>query len=514
MQEAGVGVEAAKILDLDALAKRVAQLKLEGKRVVHCHGVFDLLHIGHIKHFQAARQEGDVLVVTLTPDPFVNKGPRRPAFNQNLRADALASLECVSYVAINRWPSAVNTITLLKPDVYCKGMVKGEEKRDFSDAIQEEERAILSVGGRFHLTEEVTFGATTLINDHLSIYPAEMRDYLGRFRQKHSLQDTLQPFKSIQNMSILMIGEVIIDEYVFCSVMGKANKDPILAARHLHTERYAGGILAIANHIASFCDNVGLLSMIGEKDSCADFIQQSLNPKIESHLLTKKDSPTILKRRFLEEYLAAKLFEVYEMRNEQLTADEEAAFLAKLEVLLPQYDLVIVADYGHGLMTERIIDVLCKKAKFLAVNAQTNAGNRGFNFITRYPRADFISIDEPEARLEARNREADSRELLRLIASRMNCPLLLLTLGSQGSLLYAPDTGFHTTPAFALKAVDRLGAGDAVLALTAPCAALGLPMDVIGFIGNVAGAEACAVMGNKSSIQAENFFRHVRSLVG
>src|SRR2546422_8668774 len=135
-----------KIKRIEDLAKAVAELRTHGKKIVHCHGVFDLLHIGHIKHLEAARKLGDALVVTLTPDRFVNKGPHRPAFPERLRAEALASLTCVDFVAINEWPTAVETIQLLRPDLYVKGVVREAGKRDHTDAIQKEENAIRSVG--------------------------------------------------------------------------------------------------------------------------------------------------------------------------------------------------------------------------------------------------------------------------------------------------------------------------------------------------------------------------------
>src|SRR5882762_3471869 len=113
-----------KIKRVDELATTIAALHTDGKKVVHCHGVFDLLHIGHIKHLEAARKLGDLLVVTLTPDRHVNKGPHRPAFPERLRAEALASLACVDYVAINQWPTAVETIELLKPSLFVKGIVR------------------------------------------------------------------------------------------------------------------------------------------------------------------------------------------------------------------------------------------------------------------------------------------------------------------------------------------------------------------------------------------------------
>src|SRR5437867_3463041 len=145
---------------IDDLAKAVADLRQSGKKVVHCHGVFDLLHIGHIKHLEAARKYGDVLVVTLTPDRFVNKGPHRPAFPEGLRAEALASLSCVDLVGINEWPTAVETIERLRPDFYVKGMVRETGKRDHTDAIDREENAVKAGGGRLILTDEETYSAS------------------------------------------------------------------------------------------------------------------------------------------------------------------------------------------------------------------------------------------------------------------------------------------------------------------------------------------------------------------
>ena len=82
-----------KILSLKDLSKKIDTLKKRGKKVVHCHGVFDLLHVGHIRHLNRAKKFGDKLVVSITADRYVNKGPNRPAFNQELRAEALSSLD-------------------------------------------------------------------------------------------------------------------------------------------------------------------------------------------------------------------------------------------------------------------------------------------------------------------------------------------------------------------------------------------------------------------------------------
>lgn len=157
-----------KVLSLEALSAVLAERKAAGKTVVLCHGVFDLVHPGHIRHLQLARREGDVLVVTVTPDIHVNKGPGRPAFHQSLRAETLAALECVDYVAINAWPTAEETIRNLQPDVYVKGSEYVDPEQDITGKILDEERAIVGVGGRIHFTHDITFSSSSLINQHFS----------------------------------------------------------------------------------------------------------------------------------------------------------------------------------------------------------------------------------------------------------------------------------------------------------------------------------------------------------
>lgn len=152
-----------KILELDELAIKIRDLKSRGKTIVHCHGCFDLMHIGHIKYFQASRKMGDVLIVTLTPDIYVDKGPGRPVFNQDLRAESIAALECVDYVAVNKWPTAEETLRLLRPDIYVKGQ-EFEKLEDKTGKIQKENKIVKEIGAQMRFTHEIVFSSTKLIN--------------------------------------------------------------------------------------------------------------------------------------------------------------------------------------------------------------------------------------------------------------------------------------------------------------------------------------------------------------
>lgn len=154
-----------KILDLETLAETLRALKAEGKKVVHCHGCFDLMHPGHIKHFQEAKSMGDILVVTITPDQYIDKGPGRPAFSQQLRAESIAALECVNYVAINSWPTAEETLRLLRPDIYVKGQ-EFEQLKDKTGKIQKEYDVISEIGAEIKFTHGVVFSSTKLLNTY------------------------------------------------------------------------------------------------------------------------------------------------------------------------------------------------------------------------------------------------------------------------------------------------------------------------------------------------------------
>ena len=154
-----------KLLDIEELSQKVKALKFVGKKIVHCHGCFDLMHPWHIKYFQAAIRMGDVLVVTITPDNYVDKGPGKPVFSQKLRAESIAALECVDYVSVNKWPTAENTLRLLKPDIYVKGQ-EFEKLEDETGKIQKEYEVIKEVGAELRFTHEIVFSSTELLNKY------------------------------------------------------------------------------------------------------------------------------------------------------------------------------------------------------------------------------------------------------------------------------------------------------------------------------------------------------------
>lgn len=501
-----------KIFDLDDLKTELDTIR-DTQRIVHCHGTFDIVHLGHIRHFRQARQFGDVLVVTITPDQFVNKGNHRPIFTAEHRAEVLAALSEIDYVAVNRWPTAVETIGLLRPHCYVKGSEYRVAEDDLTGKIVDEQQAIEAVGGELCFTEDIIFSSSNIANRAMSPFCEEVQQWLQDFSARHSSDSIIKALELMRPLKVLAMGETIIDEYHFCETLGKSGKEPILAAKCLNLERYAGGILAIANHLGSFSEHVQVLSELGEIDSQIEFIEQSLMPAVGRNFLTVPGAPTMVKRRFVERYPFQKLFETYKMNGCEYSAEQQAKLCLKLEEMLPDLDVVVVADYGHGMIHQEVVDVLCEKAKFLAINAQMNAGNQGFHAYSKYHRADLISISENELRLEARSRTAPVDDLILRAADKTRCDRIIITQGEKGCTCWSREEGFFRIPAFTGKVVDRIGAGDTVLSVVSLCAALGLPIEMMGFLGSVAGAQAVATVCNQKFLDKVAFSKNVVSLL-
>lgn len=501
-----------KILTLEELAQRVAEVKSQGKIVGHCHGCFDLMHPGHIKHFQSAKKHCEVLIVTVTPDRFVNKGPGRPVFNERLRAESIASLEVVDYVAINRWPTAVETLHLIKPNYYIKGPDYRDRSRDVTGKISDEEEAIRQEGGELIITDDITFSSTQLLNSFFNVLTPEAGEFLTAFRKQYSFDQIADYLNRIRNMRICVIGDTIIDEYHYVRSIGKASKAPIISTKFSHAESYAGGILAIANHLAGFSSSVSLVSVLGAQDSQETIIQESLNPTVQAKFFTKPDSPTVVKRRYLDIYRNTKIFEVTFLNEHPLSAELEKEIGAYLTAHLNNFDLVIVADFGHGFINPSLYEVIRRHARFLALNVQTNSNNFGFNMITQYSGPDYLSIDENELRLPYHDKFGKVERLVRRLQKDCGCRRVNITLGERGSVFFDGEESIQA-PSLSGNVVDSVGAGDAVLALTAALVCQNAPISVVSFVGNAVGGLAVQIIGNKYPVNPTDLYKFMNAMM-
>jgi len=490
-----------KIKNLQELQQITADLKSKGKKIVHCHGVFDLLHIGHIKHFEEAKIFGDVLIVTITPDEFVNKGPNRPAFTTALRLETLAALESVDFVAANKWSNAVETIKILQPDIYCKGPDYKDHSDDVTGKIDDEAAAVKSVGGEIRYTEDITFSSSSLLNKFGDVYNNSQKTFIQEMLNSQDFDKIKSKVDNLQNLKVLVVGETIIDQYVFCEALGKSGKEPVLVLRDLNMEQYAGGAAAIARHLSDFCGTVSLLSMLGEKKKHEDFVIESLSANIEPYFIYKYESPTITKKRYVDYLSNSKILGVYSINDTQMNGENENQLHAYLDNLIPEHDLVIVSDYGHGFLSKETAKKISKQSQFTSVNAQINAANIGYHTMNNYHDIDCTIINETELRHELRDRETDVEELMKQLAQSLQTKNLVVTQGSSGATLFdSKNKKFHYCPAFASKVVDKIGAGDAMLALLSCSIKAYFDADLALFMGSLAAAQSVETIGNSTPV--------------
>ena len=501
-----------KIISLEDFSRVTASAR-DKKVVVQCHGVFDLLHIGHIKHLHHAKTLGDILVVTITADNFVNKGPGKPYFSEYLRAEALASLESVDFVVINHHATAIEAIKSIRPNFYVKGVEYQDAESDITGKISEEEEAVKSVGGHLNFTKDIVFSSSSLLNRFFSPFSPEVMSFLDQFKTKYDINDILKYFDGSKKLKVLLVGEAIIDIYHYGEAIGKSGKEPILVTKYHREEMYIGGVLAIANHLSDFCAEVTCVTMLGEDKQYESFIRENLNKNVNVIFHYKKESPTIVKRRYIEEYSSQKLFEIYEIDDCYFNDEQKQVFNNSIAEQIAEHDAVIVADYGHGLLDSSSIETIENKSKFLAVNTQANASNHGFNCVSKYKKADYVCIANRELQLNYRQKHISTLNQVKQLMQEFDYKNVVVTSGVKGSYSCKQGEEVHVTPAFATSVKDRVGAGDAVLAVTSLFVAQNAPADMIGFIGNVVGSQAVNIMGNKSFIEKIPLMKHIVHLL-
>ncbi len=505
----------SKVKSFEEIAQILEKHRKSGKKIVQCHGVFDLLHPGHIRHFKEAKEQGDFLIVTITPDRFVNKGPGRPVFTESLRLESLAALEDIDYVILNDSPDAISAIHKIKPDFYVKGIEYKNHEKDVTGKISEETRAVESAGGQIYYTDDIVFSSSSLLNRYFEPTTPELAAFLSKVKNQYSSDDIIQKIDALRDLRVLVVGDAIIDEYQFVSPLGQSGKGLHMVARCLDKEIFLGGSLIVANHVAQFSKQVTLLTAVGKECPYLNFVRHNLEPNVKQEFVFQEETNTLAKKRYVlkDGKTLSKLFETYHGQEEPLTSDQTNFIIDRLNFKASEYDLVLVCDFGNGFTNPRIIDAISDAPAFVALNTQINSGNRGYNVVTNYRRADYISLNEPELRLSAHDRTSALEGICADICEIMHCKALSVTQGVKGVFIYSRDGNSLQIPAFATTSIDRIGAGDSYLSLSSLCMAKGYPPLLSGLIGSVAAAMSVQMVGNQEPIKKAPLCKFITRLL-
>ena len=502
-----------KILLFDELIEKVGVYQQEGKIVVQSHGVFDLIHPGIITHLNEAKGQGDVLIVTVIKDESLRNMPGRPVFPGKMRLENVASLAQADYVCLVDDNPPFHSVELISPDVFAKGEDYIERDKQIHGERTHSTKNNKFVKSRIHETKGFSFSSSQIINSLLDIYPEKTKSYIKEFSKKYSFNDIVDKMNSLKDMKVLLIGDGIIDEYYYCESMGKSPKAQLIVNKYVTHEVFAGGAFAIANHVAGICDKVQLVTLLGREDSREDFILENLKPNVDKKFFYRDDGPSIIKRRYIGQHHKQKIFEINHINDDDISEKLESDVVDYIKSVVHEYDLILVSDFGHGFITDNLIDKIEEFPVKLAVNAQTNGANAGYNLITKYKNTHFICLDAPEARLATQEKHAEVENVARKLLNEVNTDCLVITVGDGGSICINREGEINLTPAFATKVVDVIGAGDAFFSLSSLCFASGMSMDLVSFFGNAIGALSVQIVGNKRPVEGYEIKEFIHTIL-
>lgn len=503
-----------KILSFDQL-KSVRE-RFPGKRIVQCHGVYDVLHAGHLAYFRSAKAFGDILVVTITTDGYVNKGPGRPYFTDKVRASMVAALEDIDFVSISDFPTAVASIEALKPNFYVKGPDYRDKTKDVSGGIFAEEAAVERHGGKLVFTEDETFSSSSLLNRFFINWTEDQLSTISKVREAGGEERIAEVLDKVAKQKILVVGEPIVDTYRFCMPENISSKSPSISARFLYEENYAGGSMAIANHLADFGHEVHLLITHGNEPSFQDLLKEKMDERVVLHQLPLSNIPTPRKVRYIAVDKSQRIFEITDLRADQWSTHSAQEFSRQMIKTSLGKDAVIMADFGHGLFENDVLEAASDLKPFVALNVQTNSSNYGFNVFRKHKRFNYLSLDTREARIAYHDRYSaplDIGRQARKDLARVDAGLAM-TLGSNGSYFFPRQgTGEYFSPAFTDGVVDATGAGDAFFCLTSALLKADCPPELIPFLGNVFAGLKTKIIGNKNAVTKAQLSKAVGAIL-
>ena len=444
---------------------------------VLCHGCFDVLHTGHIFHLKEAKAFGDRLVVSITHEDFAK---RKLRFSADIRKQALESLSFVDQVVIVHSRTAEASIHQVKPHFYVKGKEYETLELDPSGDIYREKTAVESHGGRLVFTEDTIRFSATKLKHSKGPFVDISKDY--NFR----LQTILNFIHRVKDLKVCVVGETIIDRWTPVNSEGVSNKSTCPTALISGaSEDQLGGAYVIARHLSRFVKNLSLIT-----PDFRDIYPAHLDEKI-NHLFYTQGH--IIKERLYEPSLNTKIFEI---KRYHLPESYQHSYD------LEDYDLVIVADFGHDMISKQSAARFSElQNTWLAVMAQSNSSNLGFNRIDKYPKAQFYCLDTKELKLCLNlNEPVRWQQHLQEIGKYIDFEHLMITRGPEGALHYQNGT-LNSFPALACDMVDPIGAGDAFYSLACLATYLNEPAENILLLGSLAGALNTQWLCNERSIE-------------
>jgi len=465
------------------------------KKVILCHGVFDVVHPGHLRHLIYAKTKADILVASVTADRHISKGQHRPHVPQDLRALNLAALEIVDYVLVDKNPTPIDNLSLLQPDFFAKGYEYTSS--GLPPKTQEEVAVLQAYGGEIIFTPgDIVYSSTRLID---LAPPSIKNEKLLTFMDAEGLTfDHLRSaLEKLSRFRVHVVGDTIVDSYTQTAMIGGQIKTPTISVLYERRDDYIGGAAVVAEHLRAAGAKVVFSTVLGN-DSLRDFVLDGLRKRgVDCRAIIDQTRPTTNKNAIVSG--GYRLLKVDTLDSRSIS-DE---ILERLTAAIGEVpcNAVLFSDFRHGIFNRRTIPRLVAAIPSGAFKvADSQVASRWGN-ITDFKNFDLVTPNEREARFALGDQDSGIRPLASTLYDAAQCRTLILKLGERGVLTCRSSDhesldSFIVVDSFADRVVDAVGAGDALLAY-ATLAKLATASDAVATIlGSMAAACACEVDGN------------------
>ena len=490
-----------KIKGPESISKSIGSIPRK-KKVVFCHGNFDIVHPGHIRHLSFAKSKGDILIVSITADRYIRKGIYRPHVPQNLRAANLAAFEMVDFVLIDNNTKPLKNLMIIKPDIFAKGFEYSSGS--LPPATKEESKIVEKYGGKMLFTPgDIVYSSTALLK--LSSPKLKIEKLLSQMQQNSITFEKLKKIiKNFKKYKISLVGDTIVDTHTKTVLIGGNTKTPTPSVLFKEQVNYLGGVCAVAKHIKETGAKVKICTLLGNDDLKKYVVENLKKKKISLHPIIDNGRPTTNKNSIIsDEY---RMIKIDTLDNQPINSNLIKNFQKFIKE--DKYDAIIFSDFRHGIFHKKSIPLLVgsiQKKKFKVADSQlaTRWGN-----ICDFKNFDLITPTEKEARFSLADQDSNLSRLTEQLRKENNYSNLILKLGKMGVFCVGNNTENKNREsekiiAFALssfveKVVDPVGAGDALLAYSTLAFLETKSLFASSFLGSIAAAVKCEKDGNNA----------------
>ena len=459
------------------------------QRLVFVSGNFNVVHPGHARLLQFAADCGDVLVVGINPDS--TDGVTVPA---SARLEGVRAIGVVDHaVLLHEKPESF--VARLKPHVVVKG-------KEFEDQANPEKEVVNAYGG------QLLFGSGEMRFSSLDLLQRELREtnYSAiekpvDYARRHGFQaaELIELVRKFSGMRVLVIGDLIVDEYITCDALGMSQEDPTIVVTPIREDRFVGGAGIVAAHACGLGAQASYFGVVGA-DWTAQFARSTLEGfKVDARFFVDASRPTTLKTRYRAD--GKTLLRVSQLRQHAIGRELADRLCGEVLAAAAKCDLLIFADFNYGCLPQPVVERIAAACteRGIPMVADSQASSQ-IGDVSRFRGMRLLAPTEYEARLATRDFSSGLAVLAHQLQAKAGPEHLFVTLGAEGLLVLTHGADRRTAtdqlPAFNRAPKDVAGAGDSLLTCSSMSLVAGADIWRSAYLGSVAAACQVGRLGN------------------